>query len=102
MKKLLSIFFDRAFRKFVLVGVVNTIFVTAIMFTFYNVLRFSYWISSASNYFFGSILSYILNRMFTFHSGVRVVKTLPRFVLDVRIPRVCLSASSTSMKRLTA
>ena len=85
MKKLLSKFFDRTFWKFILVGVATAVFGTAIMFTFYNVLHFSYWISSASNYFFGSILSYILNRMFTFRSGEKMAKTLPRFVLNISL-----------------
>lgn len=64
--------------KFIIVGVVNTIVGTAIMFGLYNVLGCSYWNSSVSNYVFTSILSYILNRRFTFEyqgglaiSGVR-------------------------------
>lgn len=85
MKKLLSKFFDRTFWKFILVGVANTIFGTAIMFTFYNVFHFSYWISSASNYFFCSILSYMLNRMFTFRSEETTTKTLPRFVINISL-----------------
>ena len=40
-------FFDKTFLKFVLVGVVNTLFGTAIMFVFYNVFHLSYWLSSA-------------------------------------------------------
>lgn len=83
MKKMLSKFFDRTFWKFILVGVANTLFGTGIMFAFYNVLHLSYWISSASNYFFGSILSYILNRLFTFRSDEGTIKTLPRFVLNI-------------------
>ena len=65
MKKFLSKFLDKTFLRFVIVGVINTIFGTAIMFVFYNVFHLSYWISSASNYFFGSILSYFLNKHFT-------------------------------------
>ena len=57
MKQLIGKFFDRTFWKFILVGIANTLFGTGIMFVFYNVLHLSYWISSASNYFFGSILS---------------------------------------------
>ena len=49
-----------------LVGVANTLFGTAVMFLFYNLFHFDYWVSSAANYVFGSILSYILNRFFTF------------------------------------
>ena len=46
--------------KFLIVGVVNTLFGTAIMFGLYNLAGCSYWISSAANYFFGSILSFFL------------------------------------------
>ena len=49
-----------------MVGIVNTIFGTTIMFVLYNVFHQSYWVSSAANYFFGSILSYFLNNFFTF------------------------------------
>lgn len=85
MKNLLSKLFDRTFWKFILVGVANTLFGTGIMFVFYNVFHFSYWISSASNYFFGSILSYLLNRMFTFRSEETTAKTLPRFVINISL-----------------
>ena len=76
---------DWTFWKFILVGVVNTCFGTGIMFLFYNVFHFSYWISSASNYFFGSILSYFLNRMFTFRSNNHTKETLPRFVINIML-----------------
>lgn len=85
MKNLLSKFFDRTFWKFILVGVANTLFGTGIMLVFYNLFHFSYWISSASNYFFGSILSYLLNRMFTFRSGEATSKTLPRFIINISL-----------------
>lgn len=85
MKDLLNKFFDRTFWKFILVGVANTIFGTGIMFVFYNVFHFSYWVSSASNYFLGSILSYILNRIFTFKNSETTVKTLPRFVINISL-----------------
>ena len=85
MKKLLCKLFDRTFWKFILVGVANTLFGTAIMFLFYNVLHCSFWISSASNYFFGSILSYILNRKFTFRSDRKTAATLPRFIAHIAV-----------------
>lgn len=68
MKQFLAKFFDKTFWKFILVGIANTLFGTAIMFVFYNVFHLSYWVSSASNYIFGSILSYFLNKHFTFQS----------------------------------
>lgn len=78
-------FFDVTFLKYVIVGIVNTVFGAGIMFVFYNVFHLSYWISSASNYFFGSILSYFLNRFFTFRDGQNTIKTLPRFIINISI-----------------
>ena len=73
----------------VLVGVVNTLFGTAIMFVFYNVFHLSYWLSSASNYVFGSILSYFLNKYFTFQSKGSSGKTIGRFVINITICYLC-------------
>jgi putative flippase GtrA len=75
--------FDRTFWKFILVGVVNTLFGTAIMFVFYNVLHLSYWISSASNYVFGSILSYFLNKYFTFQNKSKSWRTVGKFAVNI-------------------
>lgn len=82
-------FFDKTFWKFILVGVINTLFGTGIMFLFYNVLHQSYWVSSASNYIFGSILSYVLNKLFTFQSKGNAQSTLPRFVLNITVCYIC-------------
>lgn len=86
---MLQKFFDRTFWKFILVGIVNTLFGTAIMFVFYNVFHLSYWISSASNYFFGSILSYFLNRMFTFRSQNSHAKEIVRFAANITVCYLC-------------
>lgn len=69
--------------KFLIVGVVNTLFGTAIMFGLYNLAGCSYWISSAANYVFGSILSFFLNKNFTFQNKDSLQKTLPKFVLNI-------------------
>ena len=45
----IAIFTDKTFMKFVIVGVVNTIIGSTIMFVFYNILGLTYWMSSASN-----------------------------------------------------
>ena len=60
---------DTTFFKFILVGVINTLVGSVIMFSCYNILHFNYWLSSVCNYFFTSILSFFLNKYFTF--GVR-------------------------------
>lgn len=85
MNNLFGRIFDCTFWKFIIVGIVNTVFGTGIMFIFYNIFHFSYWVSSASNYFFGSILSYILNRLFTFQNNATTKKTLPRFIINISL-----------------
>ncbi len=52
--------------RFMLVGVVNTLFGASLMFILYNICHVNYWWSSAANYFFGSIVSFYLNKRFTF------------------------------------
>ena len=74
---------DGTIIRFIIVGVINTLFGTAIMFVFYNVFHLSYWISSASNYFFGSILSYFLNKGFTFKYGKTDFKSVARFTINI-------------------
>ncbi len=76
---------DPTVYRFILVGIVNTLFGTAIMFVFYNVFHFSYWWSSASNYFFGSILSYFLNKSFTFRYGKTDLKSIVRFTVNILV-----------------
>ena len=76
---------DSTFIRFAMVGVANTIFGTAIMFLFYNVFHLSYWVSSASNYIFGSILSYFLNKNFTFQNKERSWKQVAKFIINIAV-----------------
>lgn len=78
-------FFDASFLRFVLVGVVNTLFGMTIMFVFYNVFHFGYWFSSASNYVLASILSYFLNKYFTFRAKGDVGRSAIRFAINIAI-----------------
>lgn len=76
---------DGKIIKFLIVGVVNTLFGAAIMFGLYNLVGCSYWLSSAANYFFGSILSFFLNKSFTFGNKDSLRNTVPKFVLNILI-----------------
>lgn len=76
---------DKTFWKFILVGVINTLVGTGVMFLFYNVFHFGYWISSASNYVVGSIVSYLLNKHFTFRNKNRSPKVILRFVINITV-----------------
>ncbi len=76
-------FFDAKLIKFVIVGVVNTLVGMAIMFGLYNLAGCSYWVSSAANYILTSILSYFLNKTFTFGNKDGVGSTALRFALNI-------------------
>ncbi|MDR2943138.1 MAG: GtrA family protein [Treponema sp.] len=58
--------FDKVFLKFLIVGIINTLVGSVIMFVLYNAVHMSYWFSSGCNYFLSSILSFFLNKYFTF------------------------------------
>ena len=76
-------FVSREFLTFIVVGVVNTLFGTAIMLVLYNVFGCSYWVSSFCDYFFGSILSYFLNKHFTFHYQGTDWRSIVKFALNI-------------------
>ncbi|MCM3389128.1 GtrA family protein [Ureibacillus chungkukjangi] len=84
MSKLFNLL-DAKFWKFIIVGVINTIVGTAIMFGFYNFLHFSYWTSSAANYILTSILSYFLNKYFTFQHKGSSWKSALRFAVNIAV-----------------
>ena len=73
----------RQIFKFGLVGILNTVVGTTIMFLAYNVLNLGYWLSSALNYIVGSVLSYFLNKYFTFGSRRRSNMELIRFLINI-------------------
>ena len=81
----IGLFTDKTFMKFIMVGVINTIVGTIVMFVFYNVFHLNYWVSSASNYLFGSICSYFLNKYFTFNNKEQGWKPLMRFTINILI-----------------
>lgn len=76
---------DATTIKFLLVGVINTLVGTAVMFGFYNLLHAGYWVSSAANYIVGSVVSYLLNKHFTFQNKEKSVKQMVVFVLNITV-----------------
>ena len=85
MRRILLSFFDATFLKFMLVGVINTLVGTAVMFFCFNVLAWSYWISSAMNYIVGSIVSYVLNKRYTFEHKGHDWSTVWKFIVNITI-----------------
>ena len=82
MKKMLRLL-DVKLLKFLLVGVVNTLVGSAIMFGLYNLAGWGYWISSAMNIFLTSVLSFFLNKYFTFQSRGWSLGQVVRFAVNI-------------------
>ncbi len=76
---------DKTTYKFMLVGIINTIVGTGVMFLLYNLAGVNYWISSASNYIVGSIVSYILNKYFTFNNKEKSLRQMIKFVVNISV-----------------
>ena len=81
----ISAFIDRKLLKFIIVGVINTLVGMAIMLGLYNWAGCSYWFSSAANYILTSILSYFLNKYFTFQNREKSLGQVIRFILNIAI-----------------
>ncbi len=71
--------------RFGLVGCVNTLVGFAIMFGLYNLAHCSYWVSSAANYFLTSVLSFFLNKYFTFRNHSTDPKQILRFAINIAL-----------------
>jgi putative flippase GtrA len=78
-------FLNNTFMRFASVGVFNTLLGMAIMFGLYNLAGVSYRISSAANYILVSILSYVLNKKFTFRHEGEVVRSGLRFAVNIAV-----------------
>ncbi|MPM27439.1 hypothetical protein SDC9_73950 [bioreactor metagenome] len=95
MKKL----FDASVFKFLLVGVGNTLLSAVIMFLLYERAGFGYWGSSALAYIAGAVMSFFLNRYFTFHSEERFWLSAVKFALNVAL---CYVIAYSAAKPLVA
>ena len=76
---------DKTMIRFVLVGIINTLVGTAVMFSIYNIFHFSYWVSSAANYIVGSVVSYFLNKYYTFENKERNWRIVVRFIINISV-----------------
>lgn len=75
--------FDAKLLKFLLVGILNTCVGAGVMFILYNCANLSYWISSICNYIVGGILSYFLNKYFTFNNKQKSIKQIILFIVNL-------------------
>lgn len=91
MGKRIKHIFDPVFFRFILVGIVNTMVGYGVMFGLWNLAGLhawgntGYWISSAANYIVGSVVSFFLNKHFTFRSQEKGVGVVLRFALNILV-----------------
>ena len=91
MAEKLTRFFDSSFFRFLIVGCINTLVGYGVMFGLYNLAGLhrwgdlGFWLSSAANYVIGSIVSYFLNKHFTFRNTEKGSKVVGRFILNITV-----------------
>lgn len=78
MKKL----FDVSMLKFLLVGLGNTLLSTVLMFALEGL---GFWLSTAIAYVAGAVMSFFLNRSFTFRSQETMGRSAVKFALNVAV-----------------
>ena len=91
MRDKLRSLLDPTLFRFILVGLVNTAVGYGVMFGLYNLAGLhtwgdtGYWISSAANYVVGSIVSFFLNKHFTFRNREKGSGVVIRFVVNISV-----------------
>lgn len=78
-------FVDIKLLKFLVVGIINTIVGTGLMFGLYNLFGASYWVSTSVSYILASILSFFLNKYFTFQSKEKSWRQIFRFIINIGV-----------------
>ena len=76
---------DNTLFKFLIVGVCNTLVGCGTMFLLYNLAHWSYWVSSAANYIVGGIVSFFLNKYFTFGNKKWEWAQVWKFIINVTV-----------------
>lgn len=74
-----------SFLRFLLVGVGNTLLSMAVEFGLYNLGGVDPVLASAVGYLLGAVMSFFLNRWFTFHSEEELGRSAVKFALNVAV-----------------
>ncbi|UKS24859.1 GtrA family protein [Paenibacillus sp. HWE-109] len=72
-----------SFARFLIVGVFNTLVGLSASFLFFNLLHLNYWLSTFTGNTIGAIVSYTLNRTFTFRSKASVGSSWWKFTVVI-------------------
>ena len=100
MKVFLAKIMDKKFWKFMLVGGINTLVGMVIMFGLYNLAGVGYWASSAANYILTSILSFFLNKYFTFGNKTKSWAQVGKFAVNIAVCYVAAYAVAKPLVRV--
>ena len=76
---------QNSFVRFLLVGLGNTLLSAMLMLALYNGLGVPPVVSSAIAYVAGAIMSFFLNRFYTFHSQERFWRSAVKFAINVAV-----------------
>lgn len=100
-------FFDKSILRFLLVGVGNTLLSAVLMFVLEDL---GYWASTAIAYIAGAVMSFFLNRYFTFKSEEKLLNSAVKFAVGVAVcyllayslaqPLVSLLLSKTAVQKV--
>jgi putative flippase GtrA len=74
-----------SFARFLLVGVFNTLVGLSSIFVLFNLLHWNYWLSTFTGNTIGAIVSFTLNRTFTFRSEVSVQNSWWKFIAVILV-----------------
>ena len=91
MENFIKQFFDIKFWKFILIGLLNTLVGNGLQFVFYNFTPLvnqgeqGVFIASSTSYILASIMSYFLNKYFTFKNKEKGIKPILRFALNIAV-----------------
>lgn len=77
--------FNKSFWMFLLIGGLNTLLSAGIMFLLYTRLGGGYWVSSAVAFALTSVLSFFLNKRFSFENTDSLGQTAWRFALVIAV-----------------
>ncbi|MBZ6444044.1 GtrA family protein [Paenibacillus polymyxa] len=67
--------------RYLIVGIVNTLVGLTSVLLLFNLLNFNYWVSSFVGNVFGILVSFFLNKKYTFKSQNKIVSALFKFIL---------------------
>ncbi|MCZ8514227.1 GtrA family protein [Paenibacillus filicis] len=79
----MSALLRHSFIRFLIVGLLNTLVGLGISFFSFNLLQFNYWASTFLGNTTGAVVSYVLNKKFTFRSQISIRSSWWRFVLVI-------------------